>query len=303
MFSVVVERLRAGESYYPAMGDELRLEGYPSASVFNWRTPALYVVMAAMPRWLPPLLIAALSVVLLALLLIHLARHGSPEGTLIGLALSATAVGTLADHQGRWMTEGWCGVLIGLSLAAYLWGRWVPAALLGLAALFLRELAAPYCVACFLVALRAQRRRELSVWVGGLVIFAVYYAMHVSQVWAEVRPDDLAHSRSWVQFGGLSFWLATIKTNVAFFAAPRWMLAVASVLLVSALWDPALPSHVRASLVAYSVFFAVAGQRFNDYWGFVSAFVYALALAHGSVGLQNLIRQAMPPRGPRPRAA
>lgn len=297
MFSAVVERLRAGESYYPAMGDALRRGDYPAASVFNWRMPALYMAMAAMPRWSPLLLMATLWILLLALFMIHLARHGSPEGTLIGLALSATAIGGLADHQGRWLTEAWSGVLIGVSLAAYLWRRWVPAALLGLVALFIRELAAPYCVACLTLAYRARRTPELRVWVGGLTLFGLYYALHASQIWGEVRPDDQAHARSWVQFGGLPFWLATIKANVALFAAPRVILAVASVLLVSALWDPSLPSHVRGSLVAYSVFFFVAGQRFNDYWGFVSVFVYSLALAHGPAGLWTLIRQTLPPRG------
>jgi hypothetical protein len=224
--------------------------------------------------------------------MVYLAKHGSPEGTVVGLLLSAAAAVTVVDSQGRWLTEAWCGLLIGLSLAAYLWSAWVPAAVFGLAALFLRELAAPYCVVCALLAFRARRTRELTVWGAGLSLFGLYYAWHVVQVFGEMRQGDLAHPRPWLRFGGLGFWLATIKTNKAFFATPRLVLAVASVLLVAALWARSLPPHVRWSVVAYGLFFAAAGQPFNDYWGFVSAFVYALALAYGPVGLSALIRQA-----------
>lgn len=296
LFSAVVERIRAGESYYPAMSDQLRLQDYPTASVFNWRTPALYVLMTATPRWFPFTLMATLAGLVLTLLMVHLARHGSLVGTPVGLAMCAMAVGTVANYQGRWMTDGWGGLLIGLSLAAYLWRWFVPAALVGLAALFIRELAAPYCIVCFLIAARARRRQELGVWIGGLLIFSLYYAMHVSQVLGEVRPDDMAHAGSWIQFGGFPFWLSTLGTNIAFAVAPRFVLAVASVLLVAALWDPDLPIHVRWSVVAYGLFFAVAGQPFNAYWGFLSAVAYALALAHGPNGLSILIKQTLPAR-------
>jgi hypothetical protein len=245
----------------------------------------------------------SLCVLLLALVMKYLARHGPPEGTVLGLVLAAAAAITLADQQGRWLTDGWSGVLIGLSLAAYLWSAWLPAALLGVSALFVRELSAPYCVACMALAIRARRRQEVIVWMGGLAIFALYYGAHALQVADQIRADDLAHRRSWVQFGGLSFWLATIKTSKALFLAPRVVLAAVCVLLVSALWSRTLPTHVRWSVIAYSLFFAVAGQPFNDYWGFVSAFVYAVALAYGPDGLWTLVTGALPSRRARLRAA
>jgi hypothetical protein len=77
LFSVVVGRLRAGQSYYRAMGEELRLKDFPTASVFNWRMPALYVAMASTPRGFPPALMIGLSILLLTLLMIHLTRQGS----------------------------------------------------------------------------------------------------------------------------------------------------------------------------------------------------------------------------------
>jgi hypothetical protein len=295
MFRSVVERVGAGESYYSAMGHELRTGHYPTASVFNWRIPTLYVALAAVPRWLSASLMVVSCLLLLGGVTLHLARHASPEGTVLGLLLSGAGAVTLVDSQGFWMTEAWAGLFIGLSLAAYLWKAWTPAALMGLAALFVRELAAPYCVVCLILALRGRRRREVAVWISGLAVFGMYYALHVTKVLGEIRPNDLAQTRAWVQFGGFSFWLATVKTNKALLVAPRWILSGVTVLLVAALWAPALPSHVGWSLVAYATFFAVVGQWFNDYWGFVAAFIYAVAFAYGAAGLESLIKQALPP--------
>src|SRR4051812_48624542 len=53
LFEAVVNRVRAGESYYAAMGNELRSREYPAGSVFNWRTPLLYIGFAAAP-WARP---------------------------------------------------------------------------------------------------------------------------------------------------------------------------------------------------------------------------------------------------------
>src|SRR4026209_2387691 len=44
-----IARLHAGESYYVVVGDKLRRRGYPTASVFNWRTPALVRALAFNP--------------------------------------------------------------------------------------------------------------------------------------------------------------------------------------------------------------------------------------------------------------
>src|SRR5688500_5530558 len=50
LFSTVAQRVAAGEPYYSAMGSELRRRGYPTASVFNWRTPLVLRTVAAAPR-------------------------------------------------------------------------------------------------------------------------------------------------------------------------------------------------------------------------------------------------------------
>src|SRR6476620_6190784 len=50
-FRSVVDVMSKGEPYYGAMGMMLRRHSYPAASVFNWRTPLLYLGLAAFPSW------------------------------------------------------------------------------------------------------------------------------------------------------------------------------------------------------------------------------------------------------------
>jgi hypothetical protein len=233
-----------------------------------------------------------LAVVLLSSLMIFLARRASPEGTVLGVLLSVLTATTLVDQQGFWMTEAWSGLFIGLSLSAYLWQRWTPGALLGLAALFLRELAAPYCLVCLYLAVRASRRREAAVWFAGFVVFAIFYVVHVDRLLGEIRPDDPAHEGSWLQFGGLGFWLATLAVNRAFVAVPRVVLTAGAVLLAASAWSRSLPSHVGYTVAAYTVFFLVVGQPFNNYWGLVAAVPFALGITYGLDGLSTLVIQA-----------
>src|SRR5690349_5880985 len=44
----IVERMRGGEGYYPAAHAVLVADDYGTRSVFNWRTPAWPVVLAAL---------------------------------------------------------------------------------------------------------------------------------------------------------------------------------------------------------------------------------------------------------------
>jgi len=50
LYQAEVERIRAGESYYEAVAHELPERGYPTASVFNWRTPLPVWLVAKMPE-------------------------------------------------------------------------------------------------------------------------------------------------------------------------------------------------------------------------------------------------------------
>ena len=76
----------------------------------------------------------------------------------------------------------WAGVLIALSACAYGINRPYLGVALGLAAVFFRELALPYCVLCAAMALWQGRRRELAVWAIGLAAWLAFFGWHWWQV-------------------------------------------------------------------------------------------------------------------------
>src|SRR5262245_2678095 len=61
LFRRIVERVRAGEGYYAAAGHELRAQGYPTRSPFNWRLPTLSWLIGGLPgpTWARSILMAS----------------------------------------------------------------------------------------------------------------------------------------------------------------------------------------------------------------------------------------------------
>jgi hypothetical protein len=90
----------------------------------------------------------------------------------------------------------WAGVLIGLSLDCDRRGREGLSCALGLSALFVRELAAIYCVVSTVTAIAHRRWRLVSQWLPGAAVYAVYYGVHVLRVREHHSPTDIAHATS-----------------------------------------------------------------------------------------------------------
>jgi hypothetical protein len=290
-FQAVAGRLQRGEPYYPAYGTELRSRGYPAASPFNWRTPLLLEAYAAAPMFANLLLftLGALSIAATVLLL----RNASPESTVLGVILQVGAAASVVIVAGSaTVPEVWLGYLLLGSILAYHRGWNISAAGIGIGALFVRELAAPYCVACTLIALRHRRRAEVITWISGAIAYAIYFGWHVMRVAAHSGPNEVAHHNSWIQFGGLPFVLGTMSFNGWFAASQPWGPSIGLVLVLAALWARAAPLHLRVCCVTYAGFFAVAGQPFNQNWGLVASPAWALACAYGIGGLRRLIRSA-----------
>jgi hypothetical protein len=299
LYERVVARVRSGDSYYPAMGEELTKRNYPTGSVFNWRTPMLFRLMALAPPAAYFPVLALLSLVVLASAVIYLNRAGGAEVILLGVLALVGALMAILAPANRFQTEGWAGLLMVMSVLLYARSAWKSAALTGLAALFVRELAAPYCVVCVLLAARARRGRELAIWFGGAAAYAGFYWWHVVQVAAQARPGRAIPMASWVQLGGLRFLMETIQqSNSAMLLAPYIVSACAVTLFAAALWAPAAPPHLKGVVIAYALFFSVVGQSFNDYWGLTPAPTFALAVAYGPSGIRALVLRAVGrPRG------
>lgn len=299
LFETVVRRVRNGESYYPAMGVELRTRGYPTASVFNWRTPFPLTAVAAAPR-LVAVAFFALGVLAVGGTILLLIRE-PPGGMLIGiLAQIGVTVSLLKVPQFALMGEAWAGFLIMTSVLAYARRWWATAAVFGVMALLARELAAPYCLVCGITAFAQRRWREGAVWMLGAVVYVAYLLLHFFQVDAQLGAQEVAHRQSWIQLGGLPFLLRVVSFSGWYDVLPVWTRAVGCMLLAASVWAADAPRQLRAMVAAYLIFFSVVGLPFNQYWGLVTAPAFALATGYGLLGLWRLIIAA---REPKPSAA
>jgi hypothetical protein len=291
LFEKTIERLRAGEGYYDAIGDEMRHRNYPTASVFNWRTPAHLTFVSSVSTRTARTILQLLAIGILAVLPIALQRQ-SKLVIIVGLLTLAGALATAVKPHAIVAGEVWAGVAIAASLCAYYAGTPVIAALLGVSTVFLRELAAPYALMCGIAALLSRRRAELAVWVGGGILYCFYFSIHVSQVWAHQQPGDLAHLDSWVRWNGLAFTTTTVKVSGWLGEAPHALSVIYVMLGLTGLASPSILRQVAWPLSTYVVLFSVTGQPFNFYWGWITAPIWAFSVAHALEGSQRLYQDA-----------
>ena len=277
-FGAIVDRIARGEAYYEATGAELRAGGYPTAQVLNWRTPLLLTGIAASP-------VAARGAFLalgigVAFLTIALLRPLTVA--IVGGAIQLGMLLVFAVPTAIFMAEVWAGALIVLSLCAYIRSRPFAGGLLGLSALFVRELAAPYCAGCAVAAVVNRRWREAVVWLTGLLLYVGYVAWHVTAVWSHQLPTDVAHTDSWLQFGGLQFVLTIVATHVFLVMQPLPVIVAALMLVVAGIASRATPMPIRIASATYLLFFLAVGQGFNTYWAYLIWPTWSLASGFGA---------------------
>jgi hypothetical protein len=299
LYKKVVERLAAGEPYYVALGSELRADNYPTKTSFNWRTPAHLVFVARLSPERATVVLHALTLAAILATLAVFSRFGIVATATATIAqLGALATALQPDAVG--VAEIWAGVLIALSACAYYRSWWITGAALAIVAIFTRELAAPYCAVCGLLALR-KRRLEAVVWLAGGALYLVYYGLHAAQVQAHVLPTDLAHTQGWQQWNGLRFIVATVGVNGWLGLLPRSATVLFIVSALAGVAARAIPPQIAGSLILYFVLFTCVGLPFNYYWGFVTAPLWALAFGHSVEGGRLLVQAAVPTQ-PRTRA-
>ncbi len=283
-FRDVVTRVRLGEPYYAAMAEELRARGYPMQSVFNWRTPLHLRLVAFTTDHGARVALVALAVVSALVLWL-----GSPRQGLIRAAGGVMVVGTLlvtAAPALVFLPETWSGVLIAGSAGAFAHRRvhWGVGA--GLVALAVRELAAPYCVACTVMAMADRDWAQVRTWLLGAVGYGLYFAWHVAGIAAVTQPGDLAQTASWLYFGGVPAVLTAMHWTSWWFLAPAAAAPLLFALVVGGLCEISTPRHARAAAAVYFGFLLVAGQPVNHYWGLVAAPAWAFV---GGCGVAALV--------------
>ncbi len=231
------------------------------------------MVDCALPGSAGRLLIAGLATLLIGAALLTVCEGGVGEGGALRSAGCALLMfGALMPcylDEVYVMPVLWAGVLIGLSVCAYGLGSWRWGCAAGLAALFLRDLSAGYCLLCVVLALWERRWREVAVWALGLLAYTGFFAIHAAQVHALQGAHEVAHEGSWFQFGGAGFVLSTAQMNAYLLIAPQWLTAlffVASLMGLAA-WNSPTGRRVGLTACGYIAGFAVIGHPFNQYWG------------------------------------
>jgi hypothetical protein len=300
LYRAEAQRVRAGEYYYSAVNQELESRGYPMRSVLNWRTPLPIWLIGVLPAGGGQALLIALAVCLLGIAGHVVAKQAGLARALATLVLLIGALLPVALAGPYLMPEVWCGVLIAASLACYGVERMGWAVALGLAALFVRELAAPYCVVCTLFALHDRRWLEVKAWVVGAIGYAAFYAWHLTQVVPLIDSNARAHQEGWLQLGGAAFVISLVQMNAYLLLLPQWVSALYLVLALLGFASMAEGWGRRAAWAAclYTLSFGVLGQDFNQYWGSVIAPLFCFGAAQGLAALIDVGRAARLPLAP-----
>ncbi len=304
LYQAEIARMRSGEGYYQAAAAELRERGYPTASLFNWRTPLPMWLIARLPEPGGKVLVGLLAVLLIGCGARLLAREGGlAQGALGGILLFGAVMPVFLDDLYA-MPVLWSGLLIGLSVCAYGHGRWGWGVATGIAALFCRDLAGPYCLAAAAWAVWRRRWAEALAWLAALAAYGVFFALHALTVAALVRPGDIAHEQGWLRLGGLAFVISLVQVNAYLLISPQWLSALylPAALLGLAGWRSPLGGHAQAALCLYLAVFAVVGQPFNQYWGSLIAPLLALAAARFPAVARQVMTACAQPRAAMPLA-
>lgn len=295
LYRAEAERIRGGEGYYDAAAAELRARGYPTRSVFNWRTPLPMWLDGKLPRPAAKVLLCGLALVLLLSTLAFVQQQaGTLTGVVAGLLMTGAVMPCVLGDL-YVMPVVWAGVLIGLSLTSHGLGhtRWSVAA--GVSALLVRELAAVYCLTMLAVACWQRRWREALGWLSGMAAYAVFFAVHLTAVLPRISAGDVAHADGWVQFGGAAFLIGVAQMNAYLLVLPAWVAGLYLIAVLSgvAAWPTPTSLRVGMTIAAYVVVFGIVGQPFNQYWGSLLAPTFCLGAAWFPAAVTALWRRAV----------
>jgi len=291
-YQTIVEQIHAGKSYYSAAGHELRSMGYTTASVFNWRLPALAWMLGHLPSLRTGQILAfalAMATLLIWMTVFHQNQYAFWQVFLGGLLMSGPVIysllpGPFLDH------EFWAGTFIALSLAAHARGWRYGSVAAGLAALFLRELSLPFVCIMMFLAYREGQRREALIWFLGILAFGGELLIHWSIVSKLITENDKVLQGGWIVFGGWPFVLNTAQMHPFIILLPPWVIAIILPLALLGLagWREAPGIRVACTVGIYILAFSIAGRSFNIYWGLMYAFVMPLGLLHAPHALRKL---------------
>jgi hypothetical protein len=300
LYMTEVRRIHAGENYYQVAAEELPAQGYPTASVFNWRTPLPMWLIGKLPEPLAGRLLVIAAGVVMLLMSFEAAARENRKIYRLAMPMTVLLVApVLPCFQGNVfvLSEVWAGLFIAVSLAAYGVKLRFLGATMGLAALFFRELALPYCMIGLALALWERRPKESLVWIVGLAGWAVFYGLHCWKVSHLISATAEAHKQGWFRFGGMTFVVAVAQMNACLVLLPVWITVVYFVLAIIGFagWRSEWGRRITLAVSVYIAAFAIVGNDFNRYWGMLIAPLFCYGVVNAPRALADLWRAAKLP--------
>lgn len=294
-YQAIAARIHAGENYYAAAAHELRRTGYATGSVFNWRLPFFALFLGSLPRiGIAQVLAFLLATIALYLWLKVLLKEGFSKLQIAvgGLILSGAVVYSFIPGPFL-MHEFWAGLLIMLSLAVYAKSWRYISALIGLIALFLRELTLPFAFVMLVLAYYEGKRREALLWLAGISVFGLVFMNHWHIVSGLITKEDRLLQGGWIAFGGWPFVLNTQQIHPFLILLPSWTSAIVlPVALIGTLglFRRQRPAETRlgCTIGIYILVFTVVGRPFNTYWGLMCVFLMPIGLLYAPNEIRNL---------------
>ena len=291
LYDRIIAGLRDGESYYSVAARELRQGGYPLRPFVAFRPPLLAELLAHMSPLAGLLLLRALVVATMLAWAPRLrAATSSPAAWTIACLLLASGVALFGQTRYMVLHEIWAGLLVALSLALRTPRRWLAAAMIGLLALLMRELALPYVVVMAAMALYERKRLEAAGWTGAIVLFAIATGFHAVAAGSAATALDRA-SPGWAYHGGWSFFLTATWLTGVLKSAPYVAVAALTplALLGWAGWRQPIAARAFSTFIAYAGMLMLFGRPDNFYWALMFTPLLLVGLTFAPRSLDELI--------------
>lgn len=294
LYSIVIERVRQGEPYYSTVTALQRENGAPVRPFVAVRLPTLAYIEAWLgPDGEQPVALALLAANALAFALI-VRRAGASLVEQISCAGLVAAGGMLVFVPSLLVWhEIWTGLLLGLALAAMAEDRWVIAIVPAVLAVAIRELALPFVLLAFALALAKRNWREAAAWGAVVTAFALGLLAHRLMVDANVHVGDITSS-GWSGMRGPSAIVDSFYDLTLLKAFPRPLAYLLS--LLPLLGWMALPrgrgNFAVLFFVGYGLLLSLFARPDNYYWAEVMLPAWFAGLALAPRGLFLLVRRA-----------
>ncbi len=294
LYKAVAARVGKGENYYNVVVAEQRWRGIPLRPFVTVRPPLLAVITGYIGVPMAGWLLRALALVTLIALVVRFETTLPQRASrYAALALGTAAIMMFMSDDMAMLHDVWASLWVTLSLALYRPQCWGSSLILGLIAVFTRELTLPYLVVMATAALIDGQRGQACAWGGAIAVALAGLAIHAHMLAPLVTAHDMP-SPGWVSAGGWPFILTMVELGTVF----RWLPDIATALLVPlallgwAGWRHCFALRTSFWLLGMLTAFMLVGRADNFYWVLHLSFMLPMGLAFAPMSAISMARAA-----------